>query len=127
TPSPGAPLRGVVAGWYGMASTKWITRICVEGVPAEGRYMDQSYRYVAPRGTPAASPPVREMRVKSLIVEPAAGERVPRGVNAVRGFAWAGPDGVARVEVSGDGGRSWIDAALELAEPGAWRPWRAEL
>jgi hypothetical protein len=88
--------------------------------------MTLSYRYVS-SGPPAASPPVTEMRVKSLIAEPCAGDRISRGTMHVRGFAWAGPEGVARVEVSVDSGRSWIDTALEPAEPGAWRPWHVAL
>jgi DMSO/TMAO reductase YedYZ molybdopterin-dependent catalytic subunit len=127
TPLHGAPLRAVVPGWYAMASTKWLTRISLEGRSCDGFYMTRSYRYESGEALPAASPPVAEMRVKSLIVEPSAGDRVRRGTVHVRGFAWAGPDGVARVEVSSDGGRSWTDAALEPAESGAWRPWHLAL
>lgn len=127
TPAHGAPLRAVVPGWYGVASTKWLTRLSLEGRPCDGPYMTDAYRYVSPDVAPASAPPVQELRVKSLILEPCAGDRVPRGVVHARGFAWAGPDGVSRVEVSADGGRSWIDAALEPAEPGAWRPWRVAL
>ena len=127
TPMHGAPLRAVVPGWYAMASTKWLTRISLEGRPCGGPYMTDSYRYVLQDAAPAASPPVQELHVKSLIVEPRAGDRMSRGTLHVRGFAWAGPEGVARVEVSVDGGRSWIDTALERAEPGAWRPWHVAL
>jgi len=127
TPMHGAPLRAVVPGWYAMASTKWLTRVSLEGRPCDGPYMNESYRYVTQEGLPAASPAVTEIRVKSLIVEPPAGSRVPRGTQHVRGFAWAGPGGVARVEVSADGGHSWINAALEPAAPGAWRPWHVPL
>jgi sulfite oxidase len=44
----------------------------------------------------------------------------------VAGYAFAGDDrGIARVDVSTDGGRSWRQAGLgEEAGPWAWRQWR---
>jgi sulfite oxidase len=45
----------------------------------------------------------------------------------VTGYAYAGDDrGIARVDVSADGGRSWRQAGLDgQAGPWAWRHWRA--
>ena len=46
----------------------------------------------------------------------------------VAGLAWAGDRGIRRVEVSLDGGASWVPATLrrELARA-AWRQWRLPL
>ena len=46
----------------------------------------------------------------------------------VAGLAWAGDRGIRRVEVSLDGGTSWVPATLrrELARA-AWRQWRLPL
>ena len=35
----GAPARIIVPGWYGMASTKWVTRIRVENRPSDNHFM----------------------------------------------------------------------------------------
>ena len=124
----GAPLRSIVLGWYGMASTKWLTRIRAEVDPSDNHFMAKGYRYVPPGGDPAASPPVEELRVKSLITHPHEGARVPAGVVLVRGFAWAGPASVRKVEVSADGGATWRDAAfIGASAPSAWRRFGARL
>jgi hypothetical protein len=46
----------------------------------------------------------------------------------VAGVAWAGRRGIAKVEVSADGGATWRAATLrrQLAEA-AWRQWRLDL
>jgi sulfite oxidase len=47
----------------------------------------------------------------------------------VSGYAMAGDDRrVARVDVSADGGRSWVQALLDTElSPWSWRRWRATL
>jgi sulfite oxidase len=55
-------------------------------------------------------PAMMEMPVTSAFAEPADGARVPPGAASVaaRGWAWSGGGrGISRVDVSGDGGRSW--------------------
>ena len=108
----GGPLRAIVPGWYGMASTKWLTRLRLESEPATGHFMTTAYRYVYPTREGTVAAPVEEMRVKSLITFPLEGARVRRGVLHVRGYAWTGSGEVLRVEVSGDNGRSWTAAHL---------------
>jgi len=124
----GAPLRAIVPGWFGMASAKWITRVRVEAAPSDNHFMVKGYRYNYPGVDPAQAAPVEEMKVKSLITSPLAGARVPAGTLGVHGFAWAGPAGVARVEVSSDGGASWRAAQFvgERADL-AWRAWTADV
>jgi len=120
----GGPLRAVVPGWFGMAWAKWVTRIRLEAKPSDNHFMVRGYRYTYPGDDPAAALPVETMRVKSLITRPLAGARVPAGMLRVRGFAWAGPDGVRTVEVSGDGGLTWQEARLTgVAVAGAWQAW----
>jgi DMSO/TMAO reductase YedYZ molybdopterin-dependent catalytic subunit len=128
----GAPLRAIVPGWYGMASTKWVTRVRVEDRPSDNHFMARGYRWVYPGEDPAAAPPVEAMRVKSLITRPLDGSEVritPRTDKKkprlrVQGFAWAGPAGVRIVEVSRDGGTTWMPAGfMGDTAPGAWRAW----
>lgn len=122
----GFPLRAVVPGWYGMASTKWLTRIRVEERPSDNHFMANAYHYRHPGEDVAL--PVEAMRVKSLITAPLDGARLPGGITRVEGLAWAGPSGVARVEASGDGGGHWVDARIEPPADGvAWRRWHADV
>ena len=124
----GAPLRAIVPGWYGMASTKWVTRIRLEEQPSDNHFMVRGYRYNAPGEDPTKAEPVEAMRVKSLITYPLEGARIRPGAITVQGFAWAGLPGVQRVELSIDGGRSWQAAGFAGdSEPLAWRRWTVEV
>jgi DMSO/TMAO reductase YedYZ molybdopterin-dependent catalytic subunit len=123
-PNHGFPLRLVAPAWYGMDSVKWLGAIRLVAEPYQGFYMTERYRrFRGERGT-QYGPMVREMRIKSMIARPQAGERVPLGPVLVRGAAWAGAAGVARVDVSTDGGATWQDAALDREEAAyCWRLW----
>ena len=124
----GAPLRAIVPGWYGMASTKWVTRIRLEAEPSDNHFIARGYRYAYPGDDPANATPVEELRVKSLITWPLEGARIRPGAISLLGFAWAGPAGVERVEVSIDAGASWQAARFAgESEPLAWRRWQAEV
>jgi DMSO/TMAO reductase YedYZ molybdopterin-dependent catalytic subunit len=116
TPNHGAPLRLVVPGWYGMASVKWLTEISVATEPFRGFF--QVERYVVEGG------PLGPIAPRAVIVAPADGALVARGPNTIRGFAWSGR-GLARVEVSLDGGTTWRRARLgsRLAAE-AWQTWQ---
>ncbi len=133
----GAPLRAVVPGWYGMASTKWLIRLRVEERPSDNHFMVKGYRWTFPGDDPATAPPVEAMLPKSFIAQPADGAalRLPprasgkgRPLLRVQGFAWAGPAGVRMVEVSVDGGVNWRPAGF-MGEnaPMAWREWATEV
>ena len=116
----GGPLRLVVPGWFGMASTKWLTHVHAMPVESDNFYMSRGYRY-------ADGSAVTTMRAKSVIAEPLAGQRVRAGRLTMRGQAWSGADAVRAVEVSVDGGSNWRAARLlSVAQPGAWRSWEAE-
>ncbi len=124
----GAPLRAVVPGWFGMASTKWLTRLRVEAGASENHFMVKGYRYAYPGEDPLTSEPVEVLRVKSLITRPLEGAVIPRGQVEVRGFAWAGRPGIKSVAISADGGSSWRAARLTGdAHSGAWRSWEARM
>jgi hypothetical protein len=72
------------------------------------------------------------MRVRSLMIPPGFPDFltrtrvVRRGEHRVEGRAWSGRAAIARVELSGDGGASWQDAAVAPArEAHAWQAWSA--
>lgn len=120
----GFPLRAVIGGWYGMASVKWVQRIVVLDEAFRGYYRTVDYAYWTQAGNPVHVP-IEEMSCKSQIARPAKGENVPRDADyIVTGAAWTGDSDVVRVEVSGDGGKTFADAKF-LGPPlrHAWRLW----
>jgi DMSO/TMAO reductase YedYZ molybdopterin-dependent catalytic subunit len=117
----GGPLRLIMPGWFGMASTKWLQHIHARPTPSDNPYFVKSYRY--PDGTP-----VQNLKVKSLITTPLEGARLSTGTVKVSGTAWTGTGTVEKVELSADGGRSWSPARFSSpAQPGAWRLWEGEI
>jgi len=111
-PEHGFPLRLVVPGWYGMASVKWLSRIVVLTEPFRGFF--QTERYVYANG---AVEPVTRIRVRSLIVHPQDGARLPEEPADVLGIAWSGYGPIREVLFSADGRESFDEADL-LAAPG---------
>lgn len=69
-PQHGAPLRLVVPGWYGMASVKWLKKVEVLSGAYDGFQQVVGYHYRKTRGERGA--PIREMKVRSLMVPPAS-------------------------------------------------------
>ena len=49
-PEHGFPLRALVAGWYGMDSVKWLTRVEVSQEPFQGYFQKQSYVATTSKG-----------------------------------------------------------------------------
>lgn len=125
TAAHGAPVRLLVAGWYGMASVKWLQRLIVTRQPFHGYFQTFDYsRWDRSQGVPSLMP-VREMEVKSEIARPMLREVVQaKSTYRVFGAAWAGAHTVAKVELSTDGGKSWHQAKLlDESAPFSWRRW----
>jgi DMSO/TMAO reductase YedYZ molybdopterin-dependent catalytic subunit len=126
--SHGFPLRAIVPGWEGAYSIKWLTRIHVSDREHDGPFVQSGYRYprypVSPGAVvaPADMVPLQGLPVKSLLSTPAADSAVPGGPVRISGFAWAGDEEVARVDVSSDGGRTWT--AARLGSDRARHAWR---
>ena len=124
----GYPLRLVVPGWVGSASTKWLHTLSVLDAPFKGTYMTNSY--VVPKyaiGPGQKMPPdtvsAQAWPVKSIITSPAPNARV-KGTQriTVRGRAWVGEGAIDRVEISTDEGRTWQRAHLARdSDKYAWR------
>ena len=115
----GGPVRLLVPGWGGIASTKWIVGLDVIDKPWDGHYNVESYVYVSPEGTVLR--PVRELGPKSVITAPVPNDTLSAGSQTVSGFAWSGWGGITKVEVSGDGGENWEEATItDEAGPTSW-------
>jgi len=117
----GGPLRLLVPGWYGMASTKWLTHVHARPTASDNNFMAKGYRY-------GDGSPVERMVVKSLIATPLDGSRIPIGPVRVAGVAWSGNGRIRQVDVSIDRGQTWRPAHLTGREEAtAWRTWEADL
>lgn len=75
------------------------------------------------------APVINEMPLNSAVLSPLESATVPAGKLTVQGFAICTQSLVARVEVSGDGGKSWVRGELlkEGDSKWSWVHWRAEL
>jgi len=116
----GFPARLIVPGWTGTYWVKQLTSVKVVAQPEKNFWMSTAYRL--PRGkfqTPtfksqlySPNEPITAMVVNSLITSVKSGQQIPRGKPLeVRGVAWDGGAGIAKVEVSTDGVR-WMPAKL---------------
>ena len=124
----GYPLRLVVPGWVGSASTKWLHTLTVLDAPFKGTYMTSSY--VTPKWPiepghkmPPDTVSAEAWPVKSMINFPAPNARLKGGERiTLRGHAWVGEGSVDRVEVSVDEGVTWQRARLaSRGDQYAWR------
>jgi sulfite dehydrogenase len=129
----GYPLRLVVPGWFATYWVKSLSEITVLKEKFHGFWMDKAYRIPnnpeieeTPGQLAKDTVPINKMPVRSLFVSPVSGTTVKAGAVAeIEGLAFDGGTGIAKVEVSTDGGKTWADASLD-PEIGkySWRRWR---
>ena len=112
-PDHGAPFRMIVPHWYAVASVKWLKRIDVITEPYAGEFQTGHYIY---QWADRAHEPVRHMRVRARITDPAPGAVLDTGTYTVRGKAWSGGGPVTRVDVSLTGEGDWLPAQLEAPQ-----------
>jgi sulfite oxidase len=130
----GGPLRTLVPGYVGARSVKWLSRITLEERPSDNYFQTVAYRLFPPHVTAEtvdweAGLMLSDVALTSVICSPEEGETVRPGVVRVKGYALAGAGRrVERVEVTGDGGVSWVPAELhDDRGPWVWRFWRVSL
>ncbi len=120
----GGPVRVLVPGWYGTYDVKWLARVEVLDRAFDGVFMTKVWRVRHRRDGAIRDEPVSQVAVKSLIAQPAPGEKLPGGAQKIMGAAWSGGNDIASVHVSTDGGKSWSFARLlEPSATYAWRLW----
>ena len=115
----GGPVRLLVPGWGGIASTKWIIGLDVIDHAFAGHYNRELYTLYTEDEERVR--PVREMPVKSVIVSPQPEETLSAGSQTVYGYAWSGYGAIKKVEVSTDGGETWHDGVITM--DGGRRSW----
>ncbi|MCB5426393.1 molybdopterin-dependent oxidoreductase [Altererythrobacter sp. CC-YST694] len=115
----GYPLRLIVPGYYGTYWIKHLSEITVLDAAFEGYWVKSAYRIpdnecacVAPGGKPDSTRSIGRFNIRSFITSHADGAKVKAGPIELRGIAFNGGEGIARVQVSPDGGASWQEARL---------------
>jgi DMSO/TMAO reductase YedYZ molybdopterin-dependent catalytic subunit len=130
----GFPARLIVAGWTGTYWTKHITNVDVHAKALSNFWMAAAYRiptgkfplvdhFVSQEN--AASTPITEMVVNSVMTNIRDGQRIKAGQALdVKGIAWDGGYGIQAVDVSTDAGKSWRPSTLgqDLGRY-SFRPW----
>lgn len=117
----GFPLRALVAGWYGMDSVKWLTRVELTDQPFQG-YFQQKY-YVALRAH-GERRPITRMLVNSKFLRPSESEEIHANSYRIQGVAWAGERKIAKVEFRAGNGESWRAATMAASSASmTWTAW----
>jgi len=123
----GFPARALVPGWIGASSCKWLIEIKVLEEEFVGNFMSPAYRFPNQPGEavkPEDTHPLTALNVKSVISGPSDGANMKPGKVTVHGAAWAGEADITKVEISIDGGATWLPAKLGHEQAHyAWRLW----
>jgi sulfite oxidase len=143
-PDHGAPVRALVPGVTAARSVKWLTRVLASPEECQSHWQQRDYRTFSPSTdwdnvSWDAAPSIQETNVTSAICDPLPGSKLEGPVDEidVKGFAYSGGGhGIQRVDVSADGGATWVTAALAPAPRGegasrgknwAWTQWSASV
>ncbi len=141
-PDHGAPVRALVPGVTAARSVKWLTRVVASPEESPSHWQQRDYRTFSPSTDWesvdwAAAPSIQETNVTSSICDPLPGTVLegPLDEVEVKGFAYSGGGrGIQRVDVSADGGATWVTARLASPPPPptqsrgrtwAWTQWVA--
>ncbi len=115
TSEHGYPVRAIVPGLYGMMNPKWITEIELVDNVYEGYWArngwtniatEDTHSFIVIPGQASVRDRFRNLDVENINIVP--GQKVP-----VAGIAFAGDRGIAKVEVSTDGGVTWKSASIK--------------
>jgi DMSO/TMAO reductase YedYZ molybdopterin-dependent catalytic subunit len=130
----GFPIRLIVPGWYSTYWVKMLSDIEVLDKPDDNFWTAVAYRVpdtpganITPNQTGYKSVPIGRMLPRSFITNLATGDHVKPGAPLpIRGIAFGGDCGVARVDLSTDNGSTWKPTTLE-ADYGkySFRRWHA--
>ena len=132
----GFPLRLVVPGWYATYWVKAISDIEVLDQPDDNFWMKTAYTIpdtphadMKPGQTGVKLVPINKMVPRSFITNIRPGQTVRASApTLVRGIAFGGDTGVARVDLSSDGGKNWRPATLGKDEGKySFRQWQSRL
>jgi sulfane dehydrogenase subunit SoxC len=110
-PEQGYPVRLFLPGWEGNASVKWLRRIDVSDQPFMTR--EETSKYTEPFANGTSRMFSFRMDARSLITYPAFPNTLQKGWVEIKGIAWTGAGKIRRVDISTNGGRTWVPAQLQ--------------
>ena len=111
-PAQGYPLRLIIPGWEGNTNVKWLHSLKVTDQAYMARDETSKYTDLMPDGKARIF--TYQMEAKSVITFPSGGQRLPGpGLYELTGLAWSGRGRIERVEITANGGRSWVKANLQ--------------
>ncbi len=116
----GFPTRLIVPGWYSTYWVKMLSDIEVLAQPDDNFWMKKAYLVpdtphanMEPGQTGVPMVPISRLVPRSFITSLSDGQHVPVGQPlSVHGIAFGGDAGVREVQVSADGGSTWLPAHL---------------
>jgi sulfite oxidase len=134
----GGPVRLIIPGFYGNMNVKFLNVLLFASEQSPSAYQSVGYRmplkpvqpgeFEANDYTIYNSVPTYGHKIKSVIFSPLPDDKPAAGPVEITGVAFN--DGMAQVtsvEVSSDGGKTWMNADLKPAEsPWAWYHWSAK-
>jgi DMSO/TMAO reductase YedYZ molybdopterin-dependent catalytic subunit len=134
----GGPVRLIIPGFYGNMNVKFLSALKYESEQSPSAYQSVGYRmplgpvepgqFEANAYTIYNSVPTYGHKIKSVIFSPLPEDSPKSGAVEITGIAFN--DGMAKVtsvDVSADGGKSWMAATVKDAEsPWAWYHWSAK-
>jgi sulfite dehydrogenase len=130
----GFPLKLIVPGWYATYWVGMLSEIKVYADTFKGYWMDKAYlipKYSAngnenPDSLATALEPINKLDVRSIFVTPEPGSLLVKGQSQhIEGLAFDAGDGIVKVELSSDKGKTWNAATLfpPLGKY-SWRRWK---
>ena len=140
----GYPVRVVVPGAIGARSVKWLDRITVSRTESQSFYQQRDYKLLPSAAVCSESaklywgrtPSMLDVPVNCCVAVPTSDSSIHLLEDGtVRVIGYAVPQGeqgpIVRVQVSGDDGRTWIDARFEDEEmrggKWTWCLWNCDL
>jgi DMSO/TMAO reductase YedYZ molybdopterin-dependent catalytic subunit len=130
----GFPARLIIPGWTATYWMKHLTAVNVISKPLDSFWMKTAYRI--PKGRfpggqfvsqeTGTTMPITELVVNSLITNLVDGQSLPANKPIdIQGVAWNEGSGIAKVEVSTDGGINWQQTTLKQDYGRfSWRQWQ---
>jgi DMSO/TMAO reductase YedYZ molybdopterin-dependent catalytic subunit len=121
-PKNGFPARLVVPGYYGTNCVKWLCRLALVDRRASEFQTIKMYSDLdlETDSSGKTGKPVWDVAPESIIVSPKPKSKVPRSGTEIWGWAWS-TCAVRSVEISLNGGRSWIETSLQPANGLSWQ------
>jgi len=138
----GYPVRVVTPGITGARAVKWVKKIIPARNESPSQWQQRDYKSFNPAVGPddvdwSSAPAIQDVPVQSAITDPPSGSPVDPDEDelVVKGYAWSGAgNGIIRVDVTLDGGRSWTSADLmqhgipqKRGSAWAWTLWEATI